>query len=251
MEKISNNQCPSPLILGGAKEQEEQKEVTVEQSQENEGDSFGKFKSAKALLDAYTNLEIEFTKRSQELKRLEKENEGLKAEQARSKDNTENKEEISVIASEPVEYETGTAVVEQPDGQASAKSEEGDEDIAQAVTAFLSKNPEAGQYAEEIALKTSERGEISEGFLERAYIGVLQDQVRKEQSKINDEFVYTYASETPAVREKIIRDYLNGILASKSVSLLSSGGQSVIMPPKKPLTISQAGEMASEILRKK
>ena len=91
MEKISNNQCPSPEDVGGAKEQEEQKEVTVEQSQEKLGDSFGKFKSAKALLDAYTNLEVEFTKRSQELKRLERENEGLKAEQAKPAKNNESK----------------------------------------------------------------------------------------------------------------------------------------------------------------
>ena len=232
----------------GEKEQDLQRESeqSTEDSSVSTGDSFGKFTSAKALLNAYTGLEAEFTKRSQELRRLEKENSMLKEEQAKT--NEENN--LSAVASEPVQDETGSAGVEQSQNFASESSDEQD-DIAREVNLFLERNPGAGKYAKEIALKTYERGEVDAGFLERAYIEVLQDELVAEQGKINDDFIYSRASENPLIKEKIIRDYLGGLTSSKGVTLLSQGGQTVIMPPKKPTSISEAGEMASKVLVRK
>ena len=216
-------------------------------TKENSGaDSFGKFTSAEALLSAYNNLEAQFTKRSQELKRLQKEFGELKTEQAKSVQNTLSRE----VESEGVQDETGSAPDEQVRDFVSVSEVDSDKQIADEVAAFLSKNPEATRFANEIALKTSERGEIEQGFLERAYISVLLDKIQAEQSKINDDFIYSRASEIPAVKEKIIRDYLGGIASSKGVRLLSDSGQTVIMPPKKPTSISEAGEMAADVLRK-
>ena len=79
MKNISNNQCENNETAGGITEQlheKEQSNATNDFAQNQSGksvDSFGKFNSATALLNAYNNLEAEFTKRSQELKRLEKE----------------------------------------------------------------------------------------------------------------------------------------------------------------------------------
>ena len=246
MNNISNNQCETTK-----NEQIEAEEgLPEEQSLKVDNkDSYGKFNSADALLSAYNNLEAQFTKRSQELKKLQKEYDQLKSEQAQP---TEKKEVlIWESASKPVQDETGSAVVEQPCDSASDLAESSEENIAKEVALFLSRNPEASNFAEEIAQKTSLRGEVEEGFLERAYIAVLQDQIKAEQNKINDEFIYSRASETPAVKEKIIRDYLGGLTSSKGVTLLSQGGQTVIMPPKKPTSIYEAGEMATEIIRKK
>ena len=224
-------------------------EISVKEvlTKENSGaDSFGKFTSAEALLSAYNNLEAQFTKRSQELKRLQKEFGELKTEQAKSVQNTLSRE----VESEGVQDETGSAPDEQVRDFVSVSEVDSDKQIADEVAAFLSKNPEAARFANEIALKTSERGEIEQGFLERAYISVLLDKIQAEQSKINDDFIYSRASEIPAVKEKIIRDYLGGIASSKGVRLLSDSGQTVIMPPKKPTSISEAGEMAADVLRK-
>ena len=183
------------------------------------------------------------------LKKLQKEYDQLKSEQAQPTE----KEKVLIweSASKPVQDETGSAVVEQPCDLASDLAEGSEENIAKEVALFLSRNPEASNFAEEIAQKTSLRGEVEDGFLERAYIAVLQDQIKAEQNKINDEFIYSRASETPAVKEKIIRDYLGGLTSSKGVTLLSQGGQTVIMPPKRPTSIYEAGEMATEIIRKK
>ena len=188
MSKNSNNLCESTeVVIGEAKQNE--KEQSLDKKQLNssdefegtDGDSFGKFNSAEALLNAYKGLEVEFTKRSQELKRLERELQQLKAEQAEDK-----KIEGEKVTSEFVEDETGIAMEEQPIAAASAECDYPEEEVCNAVARFLNKNPAASKYAEEIALKASERKELEEGFLERAYIAVLEDMITAEQKKIND-----------------------------------------------------------------
>ncbi len=236
------------------REQSENNEVKKEENEnlqedqtETLSDSFGKFNSAKDLLNAYNNLEAEFTKRSQALKRLQKEMGELKAEQA-EKQGLAN-EEIATAAQD----ETGSVSVGQALENVSDESEE-EERIAKEVSDFLSNNPEASKFAEAIAQKTSTRGEVESGFLERAYIEVLQDALAVEKSKVTDDFIYNKASESQAVREKIIRDYLSGVISSKGAVLLgydNRDNQSVVMPPKKPLSIYEAGLMAVEVLRKK
>ncbi len=229
------------------KVEKEENENSKENQTENLSDSFGKFNSAKDLLNAYNNLEAEFTKRSQALKRLEKEMGELKAEQAEKQSLTN--EEIAAAAQD----ETGSVTVGQTLENASDESEE-EERIAEEVSAFLSNNPEASKFAEAIAQKTSTRGEVESGFLERAYIEVLQDALTAEKNRLTDEFIYNKASESQAVKEKIIRDYLSGVISSKGAVLLgfdNRDNQSVVMPPKKPISIYEAGLMAAEVLRKK
>ena len=253
MNKNSNNLCESPNCYNGEaklnnKEQslDEKQKNLKEQTALSHGDSFGKFNSAEALLKAYNGLEAEFTKRSQELKKLERELEQLKAEQA-----DDEKNEGDVVTSELAEDETGIVMEEQSITTASDEADY-DEDVSTAVARFLSKNPTAGKYAEEIAIKASEQKELEEGFLERAYIAVLEDLIAAERDKINDDFIYSRAADSAVVKEKIIRDYLNGIMASRGAKLLSyagESGQSVVIPPKKPLSILEAGELALEALK--
>lgn len=258
MSKNSNNLCSSPQDTGGMvklninEEQSQVKELNeLEKSnsaKQDEMDSYGKFNSAEALLKAYNGLEAEFTKRSQELKRLERELAELKAEETEG-----DKAEVNAVTSELADDETGIAKGEQPDNAVSAEEGYDEEDVSEAVARFLSKNPGASKYAEEIALKTSERRELDNGFLERAYIAVLEEIITKERNKINDDFIYTRAAESSTVKEKIIRDYLKEVMNSRGAKLLSysgESGQSVVMPPKKPLSITEAGELATEVLKK-
>ena len=258
MSNNSNNLCSLPQSTGGMAKLNINEEQSHEDAlseldksnsvKQNEGDSYGKFNSAEALLKAYNGLEAEFTKRSQELKRLERELEELKAEQTEG-----DKTEAIVVTSESVDDETGIAEGEQPDSAVSAEEDYGEEEVSKAVARFLSQNPGASKYAEEIALKTSERKELDNGFLERAYIAVLEDLITAEREKINDDFIYSRAVESSNVKEKIIRDYLKEVMASRGAKLLSysgESGQSVVMPPKKPQSISEAGELATEVLKK-
>lgn len=229
-------------------QEKEQFENVCEQDlgEQNCSNSFGKFANANALLDAYNNLEAQFTKRSQALKRLEKELSALKAEQALSNGNAT---EVKVLTTS-AQDETGSENVAQTVDNASCESED-DNLIASEVALFLERNPSASRYAEAIALKTSERRDVDSGFLERAFISVLEDQVKSEQDKITEDFIYSKAIASPFVKEKIIRDYLSQIITSKGANLLDSSGETVIMPPKKPLSISEAGEMATKVLKRK
>ncbi len=47
---------------------------TIQYSENQEGSIFGKFKDAKSLLDAYNNLQSEFTRKCQKLAEIQKEN---------------------------------------------------------------------------------------------------------------------------------------------------------------------------------
>ncbi|MBQ7407814.1 MAG: hypothetical protein IJW13_00855 [Clostridia bacterium] len=209
--------------------------------------SFGKFESGEALLNAYNSLEAEFTKRSQQLRQLQRENEELK-EQATS---VNRKCEFDPGAeSHAVQYETESAAKERAGDDASLSDVKGDEFIAAEVANFLRENPEAASLAEEIALKSSELGNVERGFLQRAYTAVLRDILHAEQAKVNDEFIYQKALSTPAVKEKLIRDYLAEVAKGKKVTLISQVGESALTPPKKPHTILEAGEMAAKVLKK-
>lgn len=200
--------------------------------------SLGKFADEKALLKAYNELESEFTKRSQRLKELERENNLLKQEQT---DMLSGKDEV-------VHDETGSAAKEREANSASYLEDDGE--ITAEVCRFLRQNPEAAAYAEAIALKAGTLGDAKSGVLERAYIEVLKDQLQKEREMINDDFIYTSAKNTPEIKERIIRDYLSALSGQKSARLLSGGGESVVMPPNHPKNIAEAGEMATLILRK-
>mgnify|MGYP002673319420 FL=1 len=200
--------------------------------------SVGKFADAESLLKAYNQLESEFTKRSQRLRELEREYADLKQEQS------DNRAE-----SEAVQDETGSAAEERA-SKDSVIGEDGG--IAIEVERFLKANPEAGLYADEIVKRANLEGEPESGFLDRAYVGVLKDMLRREKEKITDEFILERALNTKSVRDEIIRGYLAEIYSAKRECLLTgSSGESAIAPPIKPSTISEAGKMAVSVLRKK
>lgn len=257
MKNLSNNHEEAPnagWVEDNAKqgaEQNYQEQVCDSLTSEDKQTSYGKFATPEALLNAYNSLEVQFTKRSQELKRLERENLQLKEEQAKL---------LGEVTTEDcqgcgAEDETGIVTTKQTEeDEVSFESGVGDEQIASEVSDFLSKNPMASQFAVEIAKKTgeiiSENQSIDKNLLERAYIAVLQDSLLAEQNKINDDYVYSMAKNSDYVREKIIRDYLGSYMANNSTALLSGGGNSVVLPPKKPKDIREAGALAVGVIKR-
>ncbi len=257
MKKLSNNHQEAPNAgwvennVNEGVEQGNQEQVCDLLTSENTQTSYGKFATPEALLNAYNSLEVQFTKRSQELKRLERENLQLKEEQAKLLGEVTT----SDCQSRGAEDETGIATTKQAEKEvASFESGVGDEEIAKEVSDFLSKNPMACEFAVEIAKKTGEiiqeEQSIDKSLLEKAYIAVLQDCLLAEKNKINDDFVYSMAKQSDYVREKIIRDYLGSFTANNHTSLLSGGGSSVIMPPKKPKDIREAGALAVGVIKR-
>lgn len=205
---------------------------------ENNASSVGKFADVESLLKAYNQLESEFTKRSQRLRELEREVELIKEQSA------------GRAESEVVQDETGSAAEERASAASGLIGKGGG--LPQEVELFLKDYPEAWQYADEIIAKVDLSGEPESGFLYRAYVGVLKDMLRHEREKITDDYILRRAIETKSIRDEIIRGYLAEVYSAKREYLLTgSGGESVIAPPIKPATISEAGKMAVSVLRKK
>lgn len=257
MNDISNNQCETNHLAGGCESALTSEQTATNLAHKTSGEqnqnavSLGKFNSVQALLSAYNNLEGEFTKRSQQLKSLERENLSLKQEQTKSSGGLATMDCQSFGADD----ETGIATKEATENSASSLTGNSENHTASEVSNFLKNNPSAVNYAEEIAQKTSElikdNQNIDANLLSRAYVEVLRDLLTAEKSKVTDDFIYSKASESLQVRQKIIRDYLSDLAGNKSASLLSVSGSSVVMPPKKPATISEAGAMATKVLKQK
>ncbi len=246
MKTKNNDDMQNTQIAGGAEdfcEKEQTGEIIPESS-----DSFGKFKTAEDLLKAYNCLEAEFTKRSQQLRALERELFDIKSEQTVAKSD----EPVQTLSNaQTVQDETGSAVEGFAGNATDSLDLSYDEGrIAVEVSEFLSAYPEAVTYAEKIAEMTSNLKDLGKGFLQKAYVAVLRDELNREREKVNEDFILQKALESSLVKEKIIRNYLSDITANKAIKLISGGGESAVIPPSRPKNISQAGEMAVSILRK-
>lgn len=248
MDNMSNTD--SVENAGGLKSESEAKSLEQAENASTGANavSYGKFSGAEELLKAYNNLEVQFTKRSQELKRLERENNSLREEQAALRGRSSDSEVRA--ESHAIQDETVSVAKERTEKSASMRDITGD-DVAEEVAKFLKTHPDACDYAEEIAQKTTESDDIGEGFLEKAYIAVLKDKLSAEREKYSDDYIYEKAAFSPEIREKLIRDYLSEVSAGKPIKLMSDSGSSVVMPPKKPQNIDDAGKMAVKVLRKK
>ena len=240
-----NKECEN--ILAGGEQELSEKEQTVVIIPE-QADSFGKFASAQELLNAYNSLQAEFTKRSQRLRQLEREI----SERNEQTEQQSGEPALTEASANAVQDETGSVAVGLAGESETSTLPEYDEgQLAEEVAIFLSANPEAVIYAEEIAEKSSKSGYLGSGFLQNAYLAVLKDKLRAEKERINDEFILEKAQAIPFVKQKIIRDYLNEVSSNKGARLITGGGESVILPPSRPKDISQAGEMAFKILKNK
>lgn len=180
--------------------------------------SLGKFKDTQSLLKSYGSLQSEFTKRCQRIKELEGEN--------------------AALGEKLLERETQRKA----DGEKSLVT----------LDELYKRYPVAKDYRSFI----ENREKQSEGSedLRDLLIGALCDAVDSERGKNSDaEGIYHSAKNCPEVMDKLIGEYLSNVMHSraKAVLLSDATGASVVAPPKKPRSFSEAGNMAKEYLRKK
>ena len=198
---------------------ENQKEVTshTAEAETVKGDgskALGRFSSADELLGAYNSLEAEFTRRCQKLKELERENERLiSAEQ--SKKNSSVKD-----------FQVGKG--------------------------FKEKYPETNEIMSSLYEIAAKSGDEAEGFLERAYVNYLKGEMENQKNYYTSNgYILESAGKTQAVKDEIIREYLMGVNDSKpTVGRFKGNGESVVTPPSKPKTLSDASRIANLIFEK-
>ena len=177
-------------------------------------ESFGKFSSSSELLSAYNSLESEFTRRCQKLKELERENEKLRSVEQSKQDSSEKV------------FERGKA--------------------------FKDKYPEAQEILPSLYEIAAKSGDEADGFLERAYVNYLKGEIENQKSYYSSNgYILESAGKNQAIKDGIIREYLVGVKDSKpTVGLFKGNGESVIAPPSKPKTLSEASKIAQIIFNK-
>lgn len=241
-----------------------------------EATSYGKFKTLSGLIGAYRALQSQFTKRSQRLSELEKENFALKEQlHAMQKDNCgffkETPSEGEPLPKEAslkserlcedisAEDETGNArdirAAEACELENASVYEKGGApsnrpDYVAETERFLRANPFAAAYACEIADAAAKNGDLSSGFLERAFISVLGEKLRLAKKEASDaDKIFESAIARREVYERIIKRYLSEIEKNRGATLICSEGVAACAPPIKPKNLEEAGAFAASMLR--
>lgn len=182
---------------------------------EMESSKFGKFNSLENLLSAYNSLESEFTRRCQKVKELERENEKLK------------------VADKP-------------------KTESDSQSVSKGKKAFKDYYPEAEDFASKLYEIAAKSNDEAEGFLERAYVSYLKNQIiEKEKYFSSKEYLASKIDDNLDIKDGIIREYLKSVNDSKPQTRHYLGnGESVIAPPSRPKTLTEANKIARQIFEK-
>ena len=226
MEELTNEQA---AVAAQTAEAEELLDGRNEQTTA----SLTKFKDVKSLEKAYNSLESEFTKRSQRIKELE----GKIAELTEFKQNAEKQ-----FSSQQKE-----------DLPAQENLRSGDRGLSGAEE-FYKEFPEAVHYAERIADFSESIDSLgNKGSLEKAYVKCLLSEADELRKKLTDEeFLFSQIEGTP-IKDRVIKSYLSGVKnAPKTPYLLGrDGGSIAVLPPVKPKTLQEAGELAKDYVLKK
>lgn len=190
LEDVKNNgEQPETLDIHAVETGKE------EGSTEGEGSPLGKFKSSDALLEAYNELQSEFTRKCQKLSDTEKKLQE-KSIVDTGKDNIDTKSEFA---------------------------------WQNKISEFLQSHKNASDLVDDISNEIMNDANLreSEDGLEKAYSRVVEKKyVPQEQLANNDEFLEKFIYSNNKIKEKIINEYIASLQLPKSPINLSRTGVS-------------------------
>lgn len=220
--------------------------------------NMGKFKTVKALLDAYNNLQSEFTRKCQKIKEYEKDkiesenltsceneknlNENLESENCEKSNFDEEKKD-----DEKVLFEKEKTKQECQNGrQQEMKIENKDNDEEKSLLKqenllqFLNQNNLAKNYEDEI-VSLSKESENQNPF-ELAWAKIVFSHLDKNENKASDPIINQYVINDDNVKNKIIENYLEELNSQKPpITISSQKGERVCgVIPKHPQTLEEA-----------
>ncbi len=213
MEYKENLEQPLQNVSSQGEEVSQNKIDRVDETN-TQGSKYGKFKNADDLLNAYNNLQTDYTKKCQTLSKLQKE----------EKDN-----------------ETLTPNI--PNFNWVEKAEE-----------FFAINAKAKKYENELARIIVEDKEVASSHdpLNSAWNKFLNSKFLDEEELINNaDFLQKYVFNNSNIKNKIVQDYFNSLNISKTPTLIASqkGSESVLSPVTKPKTIKEARKLVEDIFK--
>ena len=198
----------------------------------------GKSKNSKALLDAYNNLQSEFTKKCQMLSQLQKDKtDNLLDKSCESKENVDNltkNQEIDTKNSEKTE------IIDVNYKTIKEKSNE------EELNLFLKNNFDASKYIDEIKDKSLNLS--NQNPYEIAWAKVLLSHI-KEGNKTSDPIINQYVLSDENVRNKILEEYLTSLNNSKPPIIISSqsGERLSSVIEDSPKTLAEAKKLVDKM----
>lgn len=206
---------------------------------ENESGSIaGKFKDATSLLNAYNNLQAEFTRKSQELANLKK----TYAEESVNKSETLTNENFEKTS----ENDSCKKVEENGDF---------DTVLSQKLLNFAENNPNSLSHINEIKdelLKNKELVYMQNGIDIASRLSMEKQKSTPAEIVNNPQFVDDYILNNKDITEKIIDKYIKSLASTSSPKVI--GGDSGYVPisenQNKPKTLSDANKIFAKMLEK-
>lgn len=177
----------------------------------NEGSTYGKFKSKEALLEAYNNLQSEFTKKCQALAKMQ---------------NIDNVSTPSVL-------------------------QEGfDEKINQFVDQYPEAKDYVEDIKELIKNDKSVANSENPIFVAWTNIATTNFKSPKNLI-LDNEFLENYIFSNKSIKEQIVKNFINELSRTTSPKVMGEdiGAKSPLTPSSKPKTLQEAGRIAVEMLK--
>lgn len=227
-----NNAVEQPEDSVNVCEQIEEKEDNL-----NSGSTLGKFKDATSLLNAYTNLEKEFTRKSQKLKDISKELEDVKMQNLAK--NGENQVQNGEVSKGFVAEEN------------KLKPQFLDKSWKGKVSQFLKQNPDAQPYKSKIAqtLLSNKQLATLEDCLNLAYL-IAKSGDRP--ADLSDPRTISELANNENIKNEVIKNYLLSLKNNPTNIRLISGQPNIVSPsaPKsKPKDLKEASSMLKKLLQ--
>lgn len=117
-----------------------------------------------------------------------------------------------------------------------------------ALETFLNEFPRAKAYREKLTA-AAVNGEAENA--ERTYIGILENEILKSESKLSDrDFLLSAVSADPTISGEIVNAYLKRLINSKPQTVFG-GGNALVAPPRRPNDLKEAASMAENYLKTK
>ncbi len=211
VKKIDLEQ-PEKVLNSQGEEVSQKTEDRVELN-EIEGSKYGKFRDAETLLNAYNNLQSDYTKKCQALSQLQKECE--------DKGLNKSPEQLS-------------------------------KDWEEKVKSFFEANVKAKKYEKDLANIIMQDKEIasSDNPLDNAWNKFLKENfMDKDELALDEDFLQKYIYSNNKIKNKIMEDYFSVLSLGDAPTLISAqrGSKTFLSPPNKPKTIKEAGKIAEDL----
>lgn len=261
-EKIDNKEefIGTKQVLNNVLENGEQPNLTANATEvENnlsateDSGSLGKFKSKEALLEAYNNLQKEFTKKCQKLSKLEKESiTDLDSNCYEDKESLGEKENLDTINStNSNSNEINITNVQNQSNEAELKVYERP-DWNKKLAEFLQNNEDAKDYAKDISSLILENPELAEkeDALELAWGQVASKNYIKPEKIVNDkQFLDKYVLSNEDIKKQILEIYLKELKEQKVPTHITSiaGNNTPLSTSKGAKTLSEAKELVEKL----